>query len=83
MHSNISGKEEKGTHQLYRSYLDNSSCTAETYPVSATIGPMMSGSAMFVAELLGLADIPVLSPFASIDELSDVGRFPYFLRLVK
>ena len=50
--------------------------------VVGIVGPDTSRQAVMVASLLGLFQLPVLSPYATSDELSDKGRFPYFMRMV-
>ncbi len=52
------------------------------YPVVGVIGPQFSKDAVMVAPLLSVANIPVLSPLATSDELSDKARFEYFMRMV-
>ena len=45
-------------------------------------GAGYSRQAVMVAGYLSLFRVPLLSPFASSDDLSDLSRFPYFARLI-
>ena len=70
----------------------NSSVTMETppgwhvgppeYEVVGLLGVGFSRQAVMVAGFLSLFHVPVLSQWATSDELSDVARFPYFMRLI-
>lgn len=52
------------------------------FEVSGVVGPTTSREAVMVASLLSLFEIPILSTYASSDELTDETRFEYFMRLV-
>ncbi len=67
------------------SLVNGSACSLDGtpifYDVAALLGPGVSSSAMFVSHYLGQVQMPVMSLFATSDELSDKSRFPYFIRL--
>ena len=52
------------------------------HKVVGIVGPTTSRQSVMVASFLGLFQIPVLSVYATSDDLSDKNRFPYFMRLV-
>lgn len=52
------------------------------FDIIGVVGPDTSREAVMVAGLLSLFEIPVLSTYASSDELTDKTRFEYFMRLV-
>ena len=52
------------------------------FEVAAVIGLASSGQAVMTSSVLSLFKIPHLSLFATSDELNDVSRFEYFVRLV-
>ncbi len=45
-----------------------------SYPVRGVIGPANSRDAVMVAPLLSVAEIPLIGPYTSSDELSDKTR---------
>ncbi|XP_071505533.1 metabotropic glutamate receptor 2-like [Diadema antillarum] len=51
-------------------------------PIIGVIGTEMSSTTMAAAELLGLNHLPVVSYFATSNDLSDEVQYPYFLRVV-
>ncbi len=53
-----------------------------SFDVVGVVGPDTSREAVMVSSLLSLFEIPVLSTYASSDELTDQSRFEYFMRLV-
>ncbi len=67
------------------SLVNGSPCSPDGTPVfyyiAALLGPGLSSPAMFVSHYLGQVQMPVMSLFATSDELSDKSRFPYFIRL--
>ena len=50
--------------------------------VVAVIGPLTSTSSLIAAKVGGLYGIPVISYWATSDELSDTERFPFFFRTI-
>ena len=50
--------------------------------VAGVVGPPSSGDAVLVASLLSGFQVPLISPSATSDDLSDKARFEYFLRVV-
>ena len=52
------------------------------YDVVGVVGPNYSSQSAIISKFLGLFQIPVLSTYATSDELSDKTQFPYFMRLV-
>ena len=60
----------------------NSDGSVRTYDVAGVLGPSSSSSAIFVSRMLALQQIASFSTWATSDELSDKGRFPYFMRVV-
>lgn len=52
------------------------------YDVVGVIGSEGSDSCMMVANLLGLFDVPQISPWATSDLLSDKSVYPYFMRMI-
>ena len=60
----------------------NCSDKVKSFDIIGIIGPSTSRQAVMVSSLMGLFEIPVLSTFATSDELSDKSRFEYFMRLV-
>ena len=46
------------------------------------IGTSLSSTSITATQAASLYDIPIISPFATSNELSDKSRFPYFLRTV-
>ena len=52
------------------------------FDVVGIVGPDTSREAVMVSSLMSLFEIPVLSTYASSDELTDKRRFEYFMRLV-
>ena len=60
----------------------NCSDEVQSFDIIGIIGPSTSRQAVMVSSLMSLFEIPVLSTFATSDELSDKSRFEYFMRLV-
>lgn len=64
---------------------DDIDCTENShhavFDVVAVLGPSSSGKSTMVAPLLSIFRMPVLSPFATSDELTDKARFEYFTRM--
>ena len=60
----------------------NCSDKVQSFDKIGIIGPSTSRQAVMVSSLMSLFEIPVLSTFATSDELSDKSRFEYFMRLV-
>ncbi len=62
----------------------NSNCSEglQHYEVVGVLGPTSSRMSVLVGSLLSIFHIPILSPSATSDELSDKSRFKYFLRLL-
>ena len=50
--------------------------------VTGVVGPVSSRQAVMSSSFLGIFKIPVLGAYSTSDELSDKGRYPYFMRLV-
>ncbi|XP_077992140.1 metabotropic glutamate receptor-like [Glandiceps talaboti] len=57
------------------------SCCSQS-PVHGVIGPLRSSTSIATGKLFSIYQTPQISPSATTDELSDVSRFPYFLRTV-
>ncbi|XP_054753127.2 metabotropic glutamate receptor 2-like [Lytechinus pictus] len=55
---------------------------SEGSPIIGVVGTEMSKTTMSAAQLLGLNHIPVVSYYATSDDLSDMTQYPYFLRVV-
>ena len=53
-----------------------------TSHVFGVIGPPTSTASLFVAKASSIYEVPMISYFATSDELSNKDRFPYFLRSV-
>ena len=62
----------------------NADCPGLTPPrrINGVVGPLTSREAVLVASVLSVHDIPVLSLYASSNELSDKSRYRTFMRLV-
>ena len=52
------------------------------FPVISVITPGFSSVAVMIAPVMGIANIPIFSSLATSDELSDKGRYEYFMRVV-
>ncbi len=52
------------------------------YDIIGVIGSESTRSTIMIANILGMFEIPQISPLATSDLLSDKKRFPYFLRTV-
>ncbi|KAL8592281.1 hypothetical protein ACOMHN_036915 [Nucella lapillus] len=52
------------------------------YDVVAVLGSSTSDQSIAATRLLGAGQVPMVSVFATSDELSNSQRFPYFLRVV-
>ena len=62
-------------------------CSAGTsssyyYDVIGVVGLEYSSLAIATCQLLGPARVPVISYYATSDDLSDKTKFPYFLRVI-
>ncbi|XP_038077109.1 metabotropic glutamate receptor 3-like [Patiria miniata] len=57
-------------------------CPETTPPIVGVVGAQRSGSSVQAAILLGLYQIPQVSYLSTSDELSNIYRYPYFLRTV-
>ncbi|XP_038059986.1 metabotropic glutamate receptor 2-like [Patiria miniata] len=51
-------------------------------PVIGVVGAEMSSTTKAAAQLFGVYKIPLISFFATTEELSDSNRYPYFLRMI-
>ncbi|XP_072021461.1 metabotropic glutamate receptor 4-like [Amphiura filiformis] len=51
-------------------------------PVLGVIGTESSSTTLVVDQMYSIFHLPLLSYFATSDDLSDIARFPYFLRVV-
>lgn len=60
----------------------NASTLLEASPIIGVVGTEMSKTTMSAAQLLGLNHVPVVSYYATSDDLSDTIQYPYFLRVV-
>ncbi|XP_072043481.1 metabotropic glutamate receptor 3-like [Amphiura filiformis] len=54
----------------------------ESRTVVGIIGPGSSATSLFVARAAAIFEVPTIAYSASSDELSDINRFPYFVRTV-
>ena len=52
------------------------------YDVIGVVGMEYSSFAIAACQVLGPARVPVISYYATSDDLSDKTKFPYFLRVV-
>ncbi|XP_033108472.1 metabotropic glutamate receptor 7-like [Anneissia japonica] len=66
----------------FRSELCTSTSQTNTSDVVSVIGTEWSATAMSAAMMYGIIHLPMVSYFATSDDLTDTNRFPYFLRVV-
>ncbi|KAL8592311.1 hypothetical protein ACOMHN_036945 [Nucella lapillus] len=68
------------------SFLPYTKCSSEenktTYDVVAVLGATTSGQTIAATHILERGQVPMISVFATSDELVSIERFPYFLRVV-
>ena len=52
------------------------------FPVSGIVGPFHSSGCITVANFLSLVHLPIISPIATNDDLSNKAKYRYFMRMV-
>ncbi len=62
-------------------YEDDCISRLRNYSVVGVIGAPSSGQSLMIASLLSVYKVPTLSMFSTSDQLTDNGKYPYFMRL--